>query len=134
MFVLYDHDSNAILTEPIKDRKGQTLINAFLKLTNILIAKGMQPKFQILDNEASFELKQAINSQKIKFQLALPNIHRRNATERAIRTFKNHLIAGLASVDPDFPMHQWDQLIDQAVITLNFLRPARLNLSLSAYA
>ena len=94
----------------------------------------MQPKFQILDNEASTELKQAINKQKIKFQLAPPNIHRRNAAERAIRTFKNHLIAGLASVDPDFPMHQWDKLIDQAVITLNLLRPARLNPALSAYA
>ena len=31
-------------------------------------------------------------------------------------------------------MHQWDQLIDQAVITLNLLRPARLNPALSAYA
>lgn len=134
VFVLYDHDSNAILAEPIKNRKGKSLIDAFNKLTNILISKGMQPKFQILDNEASAELKQAINKQKIKFQLAPPNIHRRNAAERAIRTFKNHLIAGLASVDPDFPMHQWDKLIDQAVITLNLLRPARLNPALSAYA
>ena len=134
VFVLHDHDSNAILAEPIKNRKGQSLINAFLKLTNILIAKGIQPKFQILDNEASHELKQAILKQKIKYQLAPPNIHRRNAAERAIRTLKNHLIAGLSSVDPDFPLHQWDQLIDQAVITLNLLRPARLNPSLSAYA
>ena len=63
--MLYDHDSNAILAGPIKNRKGQTLIDAFLKLTNILISKGMQPKFQILDNEASFELKQAITKQKI---------------------------------------------------------------------
>ena len=134
IFVLYDHDSNAILAEPLKNRKGQTLIDAFLKLTNLLKSRGMQPKFQILDNEASVELKKAITTQNIKFQLAPPNIHRRNAAERAIRTFKNHFIAGLASVDPDFPLHQWDQLIDQAVITLNLLRPARLNPALSAYA
>ena len=37
-------------------------------------------------------------------------------------------------MDPDFPLHQWDQLIEQAVITLNLLRPARINPSLSAYA
>ena len=38
------------------------------------------------------------------------------------------------SVGPYFPLHQWDQLIDQAVITLNLLRPARINPALSAYA
>ena len=31
-------------------------------------------------------------------------------------------------------MHQWDQLIDQATITLNLLRPVWLKPSLSAYA
>ena len=134
VFVLYDYNSNAILAEPIKNRKGQSLIDAFIKLTNILISKGLQPKFQILDNEASFVLKQTINKQQIKFQLAPPNIHRRNAAERAIRTFKNHFTAGPASIDPSFPMHQWGKLINQAVITLNILRPARLNPTLLAYS
>ena len=63
-----------------------------------------------------------------------PNVHRRNAAERAIRTFQNHFIAGLSSVDKDFPLHLWDQLIVQAELTLNLLRGSRINPKLSAWA
>ena len=60
-------------------------------------------------------------------------MHRRNAAERAIRTFKNHFIAGLCAVNPAFPLHLWDRLLDQAECTLNMLRTSRLNPNLSAY-
>ena len=63
-----------------------------------------------------------------------PQNHRANAAERAIQTFKNHFIAGLASVDPDFPIQLWDELIPQAQDTLNLLRTARKNKKLSPYA
>jgi hypothetical protein len=63
-----------------------------------------------------------------------PGIHRRNAAERAIRTFKNHFIAALCSVDKNFPIHLWDQLLPQAEITLNLLRGSRINPKLSAWA
>ena len=42
--------------------------------------------------------------------------------------------AGLASVHPDYPVAQWDRLIDQAEITLNLLRNSNTNPKLSAYA
>jgi hypothetical protein len=61
-------------------------------------------------------------------------MHRRNAAERAIRTYKNHFVAGLSTCDPTFPMHLWCRLIAQANITLNLLRASRLNPQLSAYA
>ena len=70
----------------------------------------------------------------IDFQLVPPGIHRRNAAERAIRTFKNHFIAGLCSVDKHSPLHLWDRLLPQAVLTLNLLRGSRLNPRLSAWA
>jgi hypothetical protein len=60
-------------------------------------------------------------------------MHRRNAAERAIRTFKNQFVAILCSIDPSFPMHFWVGLLPQALITLNLLRSSRLNLRLSAY-
>ena len=41
-------------------------------------------------------------------------MHRANAAERAIQTFKNNLKAGLASVDPAFPVAEWDRLLQQA--------------------
>ena len=86
-----------------------------------------------MDNEASSDLKTAMQSISIKYELVPPHIHRRNAAERAIWTFKNHFIAGLASLDPNFPMAQWDRLLHQAILTMNHLRNARANPNLSAH-
>jgi hypothetical protein len=85
-----------------------------------------------LDNEASKLLKTYLHHQDITFQLVPPYSHRRNSAERAIRSFKDHLIAGLCSTDKSFPMHLWDRLLPQAVITLNMLRTSRINPKLSA--
>jgi hypothetical protein len=69
----------------------------------------------------------------IQYQLVPPHIHRRNAAERAIRTFKNHFIAGLSSTNPHFPLHLWCRLVPQAEETLNMLCTSCLNPKLSAY-
>ena len=61
-------------------------------------------------------------------------MHRRNAAERAIRTFKAHFLAGLATCDPEFPISEWDRLLEQAEMTLNMLRTARCHPKLSSYA
>jgi hypothetical protein len=79
-------------------------------------------------------LKAFLRDENIDFQLVPPGLHRRNAAERAIRTFKNHFIAGLSSVDKNFPLHLWDKLLPQAEITLNLLRGSRINPRLSAFA
>jgi hypothetical protein len=63
-----------------------------------------------------------------------PHCHRHNAAERAIRTFKEHFVAGLSSVDPAFPLHLWDRLLPQAEITLDLLRTSRMHPQLSAAA
>jgi hypothetical protein len=77
-------------------------------------------------------LKAYLYQQDITFQLVPPYNHRRNLAERAIRSFKDHLIAGLCSTDKYFPMHLWDRLLPQAVITLNMLRTSGINPKLSA--
>jgi hypothetical protein len=77
-------------------------------------------------------LKTYLHQQNITFQLVPPYSHRRNAAERAIRSFKDHFIAGLCSTDKSFPMHPWDRLFPQAVITLNMLRTSRIDPKLSA--
>jgi hypothetical protein len=64
----------------------------------------------------------------------MPHCHRHNAAERAIRTFREHFVAGLSSVDPSFPIHFWDRLLPQAEITLNLLQTYRLRPQLSAAA
>jgi hypothetical protein len=96
------------------------------------VARGLEPKLMKLDNEASKLLKDYLYQQDITFQLVPPYSHRRNSAERAIRSFKDHFIAGLCSTDKSFPMHLWDRILPQAVITLNMLRTSRINPKLSA--
>ena len=87
-----------------------------------------------LDNEASPEFQSLLKETCIDYQLAPPDMHRRNAEEWDISTLKDHFIAGLCATDPYFPMQNWDHLLKQAEITLNLLRLSRLNPILSAYA
>ena len=61
-------------------------------------------------------------------------MHHNNPAERSIQTWKDHFLAGLASIHPDFPMTEWDRLINQCNITLNLLRTLRIHPHLSAYA
>jgi hypothetical protein len=122
IMVLYDYDSNAILAKPIKDRTAPELLKAFQLMEQELVARGLKPKLMKLDNGASKLLKDYLYQQDITFQLVPPYSHIRNSAERAIRSFKDHLIAGLYSTDKSFPMYLWDRILPQAVITLNMLR------------
>jgi hypothetical protein len=132
IMILYDHDSNAILAKPIKDRTAPELLKAFQFMEQELVARGLTPKLMKLDNEASKLLKDYLYQKDITFQLVPPYSPRRNSAERAIRSFKDHLIAGLYSTDKSFPMHFWNRILPQAVITLNMLRASRINPKLSA--
>jgi hypothetical protein len=132
IMTLYDYDSNAILAQPIKDLKAPELLKAFQIMEQVLVARGLKPKLMKLDNEASKLLETYLHQQDITFQLVPPYSHRQNSAERAIISFKDHLIAGLCSTDKSFTMHLWDRLLPQSVITLNMLRPSRINPKLLA--
>ena len=134
MLVVYDYDSNMIFAEPMKSKSGADHLAAYKQVHSLLTSRGLKPQLQRLDNEASTALQNFMHAEQIDFQLVPPHVHRRNAAERAIRTFKNHFIAGLCSTDPDFPLHLWDQLLPQALLTLNLLRRSRINPCLSAQA
>ena len=134
LLIVYDYDSNAILTEPLPSRSSSAILHGYQAVHARLCTAGLRPKLQRLDNECSEALKQFFRTEDIDYQLVPPGMHRRNAAERAIRTFKNHFIAGLCSVDKDFPLHLWDRLLPQAELTLNLLRGSRLNPKLSAWS
>jgi hypothetical protein len=51
------------------------------------------PVLKRLDNEVSKVLIKAIKDKGIDYQLASPKDHQLNPAERAIQTFKNHLIS-----------------------------------------
>jgi hypothetical protein len=127
IMVLYEYDDNAIIAESIKNRTTAELLRAFQVMEQKINARGIIPRLTRLDNEASQLLKNYLYEQDIIFQLVLPYSHRWNAAEDATRSFKDHLIAGLCSTDKSFPMHLWDRLLPQSVITLNMLRTSRIN-------
>ena len=99
----------------------------------MLTRRGLKLQLHWLDNEASKALKNFIAQEQMQYQLTPPHIHRRNAAERAIHTFKNHFISGLCSVDKNFPLHLWCCLLDQAELTLDMLHMSRINPNLSAH-
>ena len=132
--ICYDYDSNAILAVPFKNRTAACIKTAFETVHTRLCQAGLRPAFQRLDNECSDLLKQFLIAQNIDYQLVVPGSHRRNSAERAIRTWKDHFISGLCSVDKDFPLHLWDRLLPQAELTLNLLRGSRINPKLSSWA
>jgi hypothetical protein len=118
----------------MKSRSASEWVKAYDTVHQELTVKGFKPKLQTLDNKASAALKNFFTVNDITYQLMPPHFHRRNAAESAIRTFKEHFVAGLSSVDPAFPLHLWDRLLPQAKITLNLLRTSRLHPQLSAAA
>jgi hypothetical protein len=130
----YIYDCNYIKVFPIKSSSASEWVKAYDSIHQELTVKGFKPKLQTLDNEASTALKNFFTINDIAYQLVPPHWHRRNAAERAIRTFNEQFVVGLSSVDPSFPMHLWDRLLPQAEITLNLLRVSRLHPQLSASA
>jgi hypothetical protein len=134
ILILFDYDSNSVLSAPMKNRGDKEMVRAFDFLIQSLIIRGLKPHLQRLDNEESLALRNYLTKQGINYQLAPPHIHRRNNAERAIQTFKNHFIAGLCSVDLTFTLKLWDKLLPQATITLNLLQKSRINPRMSAYA
>jgi hypothetical protein len=132
ILTLYDYDSNTISTESMKNRTDNEMIRAYTALHQKFINAGLKHELQIMDNECSTEFRQYLTDQHITLQLVTPHIHRQNAAEQAIQIFKNHFMAGLSSVDKQFPMHLWCELLPQATLTLSLMRTSRINPTISA--
>ena len=77
---------------------------------------------QILYNKVSADFKiNIVEYWGAAYQLVPPNVHQRNIAERAIHTFKVHLLLVLAGVDPTFPKVLRDKLLVQTELTINLL-------------
>ena len=83
----------------MKNKTTKENIRAYQTLLQRIKLSGVcDPKLYILDNEAGKEFQKEIEKQ-CKMQMVPPDTHRRNIAERAIQTFKNHLISILAGLD-----------------------------------
>jgi hypothetical protein len=132
VMVCYIYDCKFAKFTPMKSRSASEWVKAYDSVHQELTFKGFKSKLQTLDNESSAALKNFFTVNNIAYQLVRPRCHRCNAAECTIRTFKEHFVAGLSSVDTSFPMHLWYRLLPQAEITLNLLRTSRLHPQLSA--
>ena len=132
IFTLYDSDSNCIFIEPLKTKQGKEIATAFESCYQRL-KNTRKTNLHVLDNACSDYLKVAFTKAGIEFELVPPHIHRRNAVQKAIRTMKNYLLADLATYNPIYPIQEWDRLLDQCKLTLNFLRNSCINHNLSAW-
>ena len=102
--ILYDYDANAIIGEPIPDRKTTTLQKSFLVLFNKIKVKGYKPSIICLDNKMSKDHLSLLEQKRLKLQLVLPYEHRQNLSEGATQTYKNHFITGQSGVNPFFSL------------------------------
>ncbi len=88
MVVLYDYDLNAIVFKPIKTRQSKEILRAFLKCEQKIASNNTTLCTFILDNEASRDLQESLTKNNTAYELVPPNMHRWNAAEKSICTFK----------------------------------------------
>jgi hypothetical protein len=132
--VCYVYDCNYVKVIPMKSQSASKRVKAYDTIHQEFTVKSFKPNLQTLDNKASAVLKNFFTVHYVDYQLVPPHCHRRNAAERAIRTFKENFVVGLSSVDRSFPLHLGDRLLPQAEITLNLLRTSGLHPQFSAAA
>ena len=104
--IIYDHDSNAILARPLKTKSRLEHLQNIKEIHTYLNTRDMHSKLHIIDNECLQLVKDYIlHNKKIDLLLVPLYMHHMNATENAIDSFKNYFIAGLATLNSEFPMH-----------------------------
>ena len=69
----------------------------------------------------------------MKYELVPAGQNQRNVAEKAIQTWKAHLISILCGVSESFPMNLWYQILEQVDMTCNLLRMSNANTKVSAH-
>ena len=87
-----------------------------------------------MENKCSSGIKWGMKKYDTGFQVFPPNMHRWNASEQAIWTWKKLFISRLYTTNLDLPIIEWDHIIFQYLITLNILHNSRVNQGLLVYS
>ena len=78
--------------------------------------RGLIPKHQILNNQASAEYKATIKASGMTYELVPPEEHQCNMAKKSIQTFKDHFVGVLSRCAPTMPIHLWCQLLTPSPI------------------
>ena len=127
-------DANYIFAETMKNKTDGERIHAYQKIIDRMKRAKLGLRKHILDNEISKKYKARIALNGMVHEQVPPGNHRRNIAERAIQTFKGHLIAIANGVSDDCPIRIWCQFVPQAELTLNLLRQSNITPKISAFA
>ena len=89
--VTYWYDANNILVWSLCSRKCSELLETIKETHQCLELRRCKPNHQTLENESSTAFRHYLNKNDVAFQFVSPHTNRRNAAERAMRTFKTIL-------------------------------------------
>jgi hypothetical protein len=131
--VMYNPDTNFIKVIPQRSRSHTDYINSYDNAMEFWKSHGIEPNFLLIDNESSKELVEFLTLKNIEVKMCPPKMHRTLKAERAIRTWKNHLLASLATADNDFPLYLWNLIVPQVETTLNLMRQSTASQHISAW-
>jgi len=131
--VFYVYNANYIRSVPIKSQSKEELLRAHQETHKWLSMWGFKPLLHKMNNETLHEVEKFIQAQQMRIQYTPPDMHHTNPAERAIRTWKNHFLAGIAGLPKSFPIANWCRLTKQCDATLNMLRPCCQNPLLLAH-
>ena len=74
-----------------------------------------------MDNETSSTVMSWLERNKVDAQKVSPHNHQEDTAERMIETAKHHFIAGMAGIDENYPIREWDRGVARSQRTLNML-------------
>ncbi len=135
VLIMYNPDTDYILAVPQRTKSAADYVASYTIGLQFWASHGIIPTSVRIDNESSDALLTFLRSQSptISVEKCPPGMHRASGAERAIRTWKNHFLATLATTDPDFPASLWADLLPHTEVTLNSVRASASNPDISAY-
>jgi hypothetical protein len=89
--IFFDEESNYIHAEAIKELSGVCLTSATKLAIDFFASRGSKQKELRLDNQISESVRDLLKEKGMKIDITPVGQHRRNKTERAIRTLKTIL-------------------------------------------
>ena len=95
-------------------------------LLNKLTKRGLGSNYWVLNNKKSRLITTTFKDENITFQLVPAGLHRRNAVELLIHTFRTQFVTRLLFVDPCFPLYIWNTMIAHCDTTLNMLLASKI--------
>ena len=109
------------------------MVETFNTFYEKLVTKGHKPSVHVLDNECSKAIKNYITSQQTDIQLVEPHNHRENPAEPDVKCVQYHTLTSFSTLNPNFSIQLWCNLLEQVEITMNSLHTSQWDITKLVY-